>query len=487
MRSQCVIIALVAVFGCGGEVPTAAPKTPSNAAATPTPETSGSNSRVPIAADNTTTIAASDAKPAAVSAREKPASEKDEPVRPPATVEEAARVLDLRKFPVMDKAEFHNRSLAKLIYQMPGDVKGAFEFQKQKLVSAGWKELPNGYAGAESVNGIFQRDGYKLSVSAFSLGKDMPVSVTLIAHGNVNTAKLPTPDGVKPFYSTAINTGYLTEDAVDKTTAKVRELLLAQGWEPYGTAGDSMHFKQNAIQLSARVSSAPAQGNKTFIDYSTELLSADIPAPANAEQVQYSDSPTQLSLDVPGSRDDAAEFYRAALGKHGWEPTTEQPVKTDFTYFLIFRNKQKDLMEINFRDLPEKQQTRLMVRFQTAEEVAEMDRRIKEQLAKKKEAENKPKPKLAIALPKDAGKIETMATRIEFTVAIGKAKSAVDAIRKQLTDAGWKEADGKLEAMFGTVSLTKDGQSVSLTYVETGLLAPEITIDATGVELERAK
>ena len=37
---------------------------------------------------------------------------------------------------------------------------------------------------------------------------------------------------------------FVTEAAVDETASAVRQLLLDQGWQPYGSAGDVMSFKQ---------------------------------------------------------------------------------------------------------------------------------------------------------------------------------------------------------------------------------------------------
>src|SRR6478672_1947092 len=71
----------------------------------------------------------------------------------PATVEEAAKVLDLRTFPRMDGAQESSlQSLGMLMYSAKGTPKEAFEFQRQELAKRGFKELPgrNSYAGGEA-------------------------------------------------------------------------------------------------------------------------------------------------------------------------------------------------------------------------------------------------------------------------------------------------------------------------------------------------
>ena len=67
-----------------------------------------------------------------------------EAIKTPATVEQAARVLDLSTFPVMDGAKSaESRHVANPSYLAIGDVKKAFEFNRKALLEKGWKELPN--------------------------------------------------------------------------------------------------------------------------------------------------------------------------------------------------------------------------------------------------------------------------------------------------------------------------------------------------------
>jgi hypothetical protein len=65
-------------------------------------------------------------------------------IKTPATVEQAAKVLDLSTFPLMDGAKpLELPQVANLFYLAPGDVKPAFEFNRKALIAQGWKELPN--------------------------------------------------------------------------------------------------------------------------------------------------------------------------------------------------------------------------------------------------------------------------------------------------------------------------------------------------------
>jgi hypothetical protein len=143
------------------------------------------------------------------------------------------------------------------------------------------------------------------------------------------------------------------------------------------------------------------------------------------------------------------------------------------------------MLEVQLTTVDDK--SRVLVRFQAAAELAEIDKAIAAETARAQAAADKPLPVLKVKLPTEAANVEATASRIEFTVAIGKGRSVLQSLRKQLVDAGWKAEDTELGDEFGEISLKKDGNSISLGYVESGVLAPDITIHATGMKLERAK
>jgi hypothetical protein len=404
---------------------------------------------------------------------------------PPATVAEAAKVLDLATFPLVKGAEkLNHRHLAGLSYNAPGTVKEVFEFQRKQLTEQKWKELPGSYISDQAASAAFARNGFSVSVSVSPSGDDGAVSVTIINHGNIQLSKLSIPAGVKPFYGGPVNASYITETPVEKTSEECRKLLLEQGWQPYGAAGDVQFFKQNAIRLSARVSSAPAQGGKTVIDYSTLLMSRDLVAPADTEGLQYTDTPAQLFFDTKATQQDVVNFYQQTLAKADWEATTENLIKIDFKELMIFRNPQEDMLTLELTDVDGK--TRVLLKFQSAAEIAELDRLVKADAERKKLEKNKPLPKLALALPADARDVEQTKTRIEFKIATGKAKALVESWRKQFAKDGWHEQVATLEDLAGAISFEKGQQSISVIYQDTKILPAEITVSAHGVELQRA-
>ena len=158
-----------------------------------------------------------------------------------------------------------------------------------------------------------------------------------------------------------------------------RNLFVAQGWVPYGTAGDSAMFKQNAILVTSTVSSAPAQGGKTMIQYSNQLISADIPAPPNVEDLRYVEPP-ELTF-ATANQDAIVDFYRKTLAAAGWKSTMDKMVDVDEKPTMIFRNPAKDMLTLATTGVLSGKLL-VSVRFQSAAEIAERDRRIKEEAPK---------------------------------------------------------------------------------------------------------
>jgi len=421
-------------------------------------------------------------------------------IKTPATVEQAARIFDLSTFSLMDGAKpSESRYVANLSYVATGDVNAAVEFNRKALVAQGWKELPNTSVTEQSASAMFSRSGFVISLSVTRNDQTGGVYVRLQNLGNVKPGRLPVPPGAKPVYVGDPTAMYATEAAVPATADACRNLFVAQGWVPYGDAGDSAIFKQNAILATATVSSAPAQGGKTMIQYSTQLISADIPAPPNIEDLRYVDEPPELTFGTTETNQDAiVDFYRKTLATTGWKSTLDHLVDIDEKPTMIFRNPAKDMLTLSISGvyggkLP------VSVRFQSAAEIAELDRRIKEQApalraaaeakAAKEAAElaerNKV-PKVAVTLPADAKDVKETKDQIKFTVGKGKAKAAVESLRTQFREAGWKEDVAAVSGMSGVVSVSKEGgQSVNITYTDTGFLPTELSISAMRVELER--
>lgn len=449
---------------------------------------------------------ASDAKkaPAAKVDAKKPADSAPATKKPPATggnepatPEQAAKVLDLRTFPVIEGAELGNqRTLAILMYEAKSLPVAAFEFQRKELSKRGFKELPGGYSDAMNVSGHFTKEGFRVAVSASASFGDPKKTgysqVSLVNSGNVDMARLPVMPGVKPFHPQVYQAAYTTDVKVADAAAACRKLLLAAGWEPYGQMEPNpsmpdtsmQYFKRNAIKLQSWVMITPAEGNKTLIQYDTELLSADLPAPPDTADPRYTDSQKTLRFDSPKDRTDAIiAFYQERLAKQGWKPTTERPVSDDRTksQFVIYRNAQKELLSLNlaqFTDI-----VRVELKHQTETELAEEERQAKAYAAREKgeEAKRNMKVPVKVPLPATAGMVEKLKENIfEFTVDSGTCADALKGFRKHFLKEGWTEEDGSmLEEKTGNMELKKGLATLSFSYFDVGIGDPEIKISGS--------
>ena len=423
-------------------------------------------------------------------------------IKTPATVEQAAKVLDLSTFPLMDGAKpLESPQVANLFYLATGAVKTTFEFNRKALLAQGWKELPNSSVTDQSASAMFSRNGFVVFVSVTPNG-DGSLQVRLQNQGNVKPGKLPVPPNAKPVYVGDSTAMYETAAAAAATADACRDLFVAQGWVPYGTAGDSAMFKQNATLVTATVSSAPEQAGKTMIQYSNQLISADIPAPPNVDDLRYGDEPPELTFATTQNQDAIVDFYRNILSAAGWKSTMDKLVDVDEKPTIIFRNSAKDMITLSMPSIYGGK-LGVSVRFQSAAETAALDRRLKEaapklRAAAEAKAANEAKeaaelaernkvPKVAVALPADAKDVKQTNDSIKFTVGKGKAKGAVESFRKQFRDAGWKEDVASLERMAGTLLFSKDAQHMTITYSDTGFMPSEVSLSAMRADFEPAK
>ena len=191
-----------------------------------------------------------------------------------------------------------------------------------------------------------------------------------------------------------------------------------------------------------------------MIQYSNQLISSDIPAPQNVEDLRYVDEPPELTF-ATANQDAIVDFYRKTLAAAGWKSTMDKMVDVDEKPTMIFRNPAKDMLTLAVTGDPGSGKLLVSVRFQSAAEIAERDRRIKEEAPKLRAAaeakaakeakeaaelaEKNKVPKVAVTLPADAKDVKQTKDEIKFTVGKGKAKAAVESFRKQFRDAGWKE------------------------------------------------
>lgn len=269
--------------------------------------------------------------------------------RKPATVAEAIAAVDLRKLPIPADVEDPSVGPTDVGFQTKEPLKATYDAVEQFLLDAGCKPYSDRQSYPGSISGGYTKNGFRFSVLASSYeqqGKESSTSIFVRNLGNVNLARLPTPDGAKVWHSFPDTAAFITDAGVEETRKAMHEKLLAAGWQPYGGAADTRNYKQNATQIGVTINSPPATPGQTVITFGSEQLGADLPAPPTATRVDYSDNPTQVYVEFPGSAEEAIKFNQEALTPAGWKATTDTPIEDGREQMLIFRNPGKDMLTL---------------------------------------------------------------------------------------------------------------------------------------------
>jgi hypothetical protein len=87
-------------------------------------------------------------------------------------------------------------------------------------------------------------------------------------------------------------------------------------------------FIQNGLELSAFISVAPDQGDKTAVRYDITLLPLDLPVYGEALGLEFGRNPPYLSYKTATDIDTLTDFYLTEMSTLGW---TEMPETASIT------------------------------------------------------------------------------------------------------------------------------------------------------------
>jgi hypothetical protein len=195
----------------------------------------------------------------------------------PAKLKDCLEVIDMRKLPLMDKAQKldHDKKMTVLAmavsYQAPGTVTDAAKFYRKALGDMGWKEIPPVNDMDKMLTLKFEKAGYLVSVGASEYDKPGFVTVAVVNHSNVDIRQLPYPPGAE-IHPTRdefvnINTTLTKEEAFDFYRKELPKL----GWKGGGTRGGAlMTFVQNDVEL--RIEIQTDSHDKTAVQLREVLL-----------------------------------------------------------------------------------------------------------------------------------------------------------------------------------------------------------------------
>lgn len=458
-----------------------------------------------------------------------------------ATVEAAAKVLDLRTFALPNGAEtLGEQSIGALAYGTSADPKAAYEFQKKQLAKQGWKELPGAMTDATYASGMFSKEGYTLSVSTSSSGqpeKERATFVSVMNFGNVSLKSLPVLKGATSTFINEATAVYSVDMKVQDAADKTLKLLLDAGWQPYGYNDVSPELKQfqvkkNAIQIGVMVNVAPAQGNKTAVMYSSSLLAADIPAPANAEQLSFTGQQKTLRFESPEDFAAVVGFYEKTLPAQGWKPSGAKMAlgEDDFGRPVgsrVFTNAAGDVIDVTLEKSEDK--TSAVVQHLSKQEIEDAKKKLAEDQEKllaenaaakdenmkesggtaaedydalassliaealsgngkknsgKKKAAAEASDAVQIKVPEGTKVSKTSDNVLQLKVGAGKGQKTAEFIQGHLVAEGWDAEGDDLEKDSGNLDFKKDDLSITLTYVDTGFTDVMMMMIGIGTELD---
>ena len=145
--------------------------------------------------------------------------------------------------------------------------------------------------------------------------------------GTLNTSKLPRIAGAKEIFASPASTIFTTPNPVAQTADAVDKALAADGWQKYVAPHTSVSsdenqrlisLKKGPLALGVFVTTAPAQGNATSVQYNAAVLKNDLPFPKDATNIEFDPNKPLLMLVSAEPIEKTLDFYRKELSPHGW-------------------------------------------------------------------------------------------------------------------------------------------------------------------------
>jgi hypothetical protein len=170
--------------------------------------------------------------------------------------------------------------------------------------------------------------------------------------GELDMRTLPRFADAEVIYEDKATTIYVTPAEVAAVADFSRRELGALGWleytQPNTTKADDpnmeqMTFKKDGQGLSVFINVAPAQGNKTSVQYAPIPLQADLPALADARNIEFSDSQLYLGYTTLSDFDAVIAFYREQLAAPEWQEVAGRSVIEAEKTQLLFAGKEMAL------------------------------------------------------------------------------------------------------------------------------------------------
>lgn len=464
-----VLISLTLVWvltACGGQEDSAA-----SPAAEESPQVQADSK--PTAAPTQAGQAASDAPQAATE------------VQAATTVQQAAQLIDLRSLPLPDDAQPMGQVEAGYLnYQVPGQVATVVDFYRSLLADEGWQEnSEQGYADETNAALYFTKEGFNLSLSASQTGEGN-IMVTLINLGNIDLRALPQMANAETGFYAPNTLIYFSPTGAPAVADFTRTELAAQGWLEYtrpGTASASnadqqiLAFIQNGLELTAFISVAPAQDNKTSVQYSLLMLPLDLPVDPQAASLEFDKTEPYLSYRTPTALESLVEVYREQMAGLGWNELPESGTVSPQEAALVFASDEQQLALILNLSVSDGQTVATLQPFAADTPLASTEAAPETDVQISGDMPNVPLPDDAQSVNYDPDLAE-----ITFTSASDVA-ALVEFYRQALSAQGWQadEDFAVVSDTFASIDFSQGDDTLTLTLFDLSG-STEASLDLSG-------
>jgi hypothetical protein len=263
---------------------------------------------------------------------------------PPASLEEATRAIDLRKFPLADGGkdlynsaavgeprsgkDLYKRARAlSYVLRRSGGAQVA-QFNRTRLADAGWK-LSDAPASKDYFEFTGFKQGFLLSGSVYENRAAGELGVSITNHGNIDSRTLPRLAMTELKDNNVLRTIYLTDARPDAVLEFMRAELKKGGWrevrDQTGTIDMEpgfpviLRFIQRGIEIT---NSVEGKNGKTEVWNQVRLLDVELPIMPEAQGVvQFLGDSDHVHLfyALPATGPEKVlDFYHQELPALGW-------------------------------------------------------------------------------------------------------------------------------------------------------------------------
>ncbi|MBX9656193.1 hypothetical protein K2Y11_21465 [bacterium] len=408
----------------------------------------------------------------------------------PATVAEAQKVVDFLKLKNPPDAKMNEVGPTNMSIRVNGSVREVTKNYLDQLLAMGCKKA--GGSTPETITDEYaavplEKNGFSIYLSVSKSGTGDELLVSLWNQGNDDAEKLTPPANSKKLYGSKTSTMFVTEAKVPDAAKSADEALKKAGWRAFQKLHTAEfenpemsmedYFKKG-VKLSTFISVAPAQGNKTTIQFNESMLNNDVVVPNDAEQIEFIEVP-DLCVECISKSDlkSLIAYFDKEFPTVGWIRKKDRGMIQEKEALLIFEKgddwllanlkKDKEAIKISQRVFPKKF-------FE--------DKPAPPPAPKTKTVLNLPVPEL----PKGSRgvKVSDEGDEIEFTHRDEIADLA-KFFEKSLVDEGWTlDKDFHVVTKHaGLIQFRKGDASISIDFINIGLGGgTEVSIDGRNVK-----